>query len=100
MFFKSHTLHFGFIGVQIFWPYVTKVWFILSQCFLSTTKLRSASVCSGVFVFTRPSLLEILWTWISTGIAALLKPYTRTQLAVFLPTPGNSKRSSILRGTL
>jgi hypothetical protein len=33
-------------------------------------------------------------------MAGFLNPYTRTQFAVFLPTPGNVRRSPNLAGTL
>lgn len=39
------------------------------------------------------------WTWVSTGIAGIPKPKTRTQFAVFGPTPGSSSNASIVRGT-
>ena len=38
-----------------------------------TVLISSSSVSSGVMVFTSPSLFAILWTWVSTGIAGLLK---------------------------
>jgi len=56
-------------------------------------------VSSGVFVLTKPNLFEILCTCMSTGIAGFSNAYTKTQFAVFLPTPGNSSSSSIDDGT-
>jgi hypothetical protein len=35
----------------------------------------------------------------STGIAGLLKAYTKTQFAVFMPTPGRSRSLSKSSGT-
>ncbi len=64
------------------------------------TVLRSCvSVSSGVFVLTRPIRLLILWTWMSTGIEGMRKAYANTQFAVFLPTPGSLRSSSIVLGT-
>jgi hypothetical protein len=39
-------------------------------------------------------------TWVSTGIAGIPYPKTRTQLAVFGPTPGSEVSSSKERGTV
>jgi len=91
--------HIGEIGLQMFWPYITKVLFMGSQYFLGTFFLNSISVSSSVFVSTKPSLLEIRWTWVSTGIAGFSNAYTRTQLAVFQPTPGISTSLSMSAGT-
>ena len=72
----------------------------LTQNFFGIFFINSSSVSSGVFVFTKPSLFEILCTCISTGIAGLSYAYTKTQFAVFLPTPGNLSSSSMDDGTL
>src|ERR687883_1325653 len=99
MLFRLHNLHTGLIGRQMFCPYMTKVSFTLVHRRLLIILFNSSSVCSADLVLTSPSLFEILWTCTSTGIAGLLKAYTSTQLAVFLPTPGSSSRLPISLGT-
>jgi hypothetical protein len=39
------------------------------------------------------------WTCVSTGIAGIPYPKTRTQFAVFAPTQGSEVSSSYVRGT-
>ena len=84
----------------MFCPYITNVSLISNQNFFEIFCINSCSVSSGVFVFTNPSLLEILWTCMSTGIAGFSKAYTKTQFAVFLPTPGRLTSVSKSSGTL
>jgi hypothetical protein len=99
VFLILHTSHIGEIGLQMFCPYITKVLFMSSQNFLGIVFLNSISVSSGIFVLTSPSRLEIRCTWVSTGIAGCSNAYTRTQFAVFLPTPGISTSLSMSDGT-
>ncbi|MFZ0698818.1 MAG: hypothetical protein WAN74_01290 [Thermoplasmata archaeon] len=65
----------------------------------STICRKRCSVSSGVRVRTIPSRLAMRWTCVSTGIAGIPYPNTRTQLAVFGPTPGSEVSSSSVRGT-
>ena len=71
--FESHIPHMGLTGRQTFCPYMTKVLFTLVHSRLLTILFSSLSVCLTVLVSISPSLFEILWTCISTGIAGLLK---------------------------
>ena len=96
----GHSSHLGFIGLQTFCPWVTKRVFISSQYFLGSFSRRAYSVSSGFFVFKYPKRLQILWTWTSTHIAGILYPLASTRFAVFLPTPLNFIKSSIVSGTL
>lgn len=50
-------------------------------------------------VLQRPRRFEILWMWVSTGNAGLLKTWARTTSAVFSPTPGREVSSSSVSGT-
>lgn len=70
-----------------------------SQYFLGRTFINSFSVCSGVLVLTQPSIFEILWTWVSTAIAGILKALTKTRFADFLPIPGREIRAVRNLGT-
>ncbi len=84
----------------MFWPCWTSKGLTGIQYFGSTFAVRSRSVCSGVRVRTTPSRFAIRWTWVSTGIAGIPYPKTRTQFAVFGPTPGIDVSSSNVRGTV
>lgn len=89
----------GRCGVQTVWPCETRIGFHVFQYLRGSTFLRAFSVCSGVFVLTSPSLLLILWTWISTHIASLSNTSASIRLATFRPTPGREQRSSNVSGT-
>jgi len=69
------------------------------QYFRSRMRASSRSVSSGVRVRTTPRRFAIRWTWVSTGIAGIPYPNTRTQFAVFGPTPWSDVSSSNVRGT-
>jgi len=69
------------------------------QYFRSTVRARARSVSSGVFVLTTPSRFAMRWTWVSTGIAGMPYPNTRTQFAVLGPTPRRDVSSANVRGT-
>ncbi len=62
----------GPIGLHTVWPNLTNRSFSSSQYLFGTSLVSCASVSSGFFVCTNPSLLEMRWTWVSTGIAGLL----------------------------
>src|SRR4030042_806428 len=94
----GHFEHHGLTGMHIFFPWLTNASFSISQYFFGTIFSSSFSVCSGVLVSTHPSLFDILWTCVSTGIASTPCAYTNTQFATFLPTPGSFSSSSIVSG--
>src|SRR3972149_920244 len=90
----GQTLHLGEIGRHRCCPNDTKRSLYSIQYFLGSFFLSDISVSSGVLVFMYPSLLDILWTCVSTQIPAFPKPTVTTRFAVFLPTPFNFKSSS------
>ena len=97
-FFSKQFSQFGRVGLQIFCPCVTKSVLKSNHNFSGKISLSFISVSSGVFVWTYPHRLQILCTCTSTQIAGLLKPFAKTRLAVFLPTPLNFVNSSIVSG--
>ena len=54
--------HLGERGEQRVCPKLTNMEFHDIQYFSGSFALRAISVSRGVFVLTKPSLLEILWT--------------------------------------
>src|SRR5438034_1164815 len=58
----EQTGRLGPMGLQISWPNLTKTSLSGSQSFLSTIRVSSRSVSSGVLVLTAPIRLKILWT--------------------------------------
>src|SRR5215471_4950671 len=92
--------HLGYTGRQTFWPHVTRYRLMIGHQRGGVDLYRACSVSSGVVVFTHPSRFEIRCTCVSTQIFfTLLNARISTRLAVFLPTPGNVSRFSIVSGT-
>lgn len=64
---------------------------------LSTASLVSSGTLVGFF--THPSLLEILWTWVSTPIPVTCPHATFIVMCAILgPTPGSFTNSSTVGG--
>jgi len=68
----GHWSHNCFFAWHKIWPKPTIAMFMSFQYFLANSYWSLSSVSFGVFVFTHPSLLLILWTWVSTPIPSIL----------------------------
>ena len=71
---NEQTLQLGLIGAQTVCPNLTNNSLTFNQYFFGIRLFNSNSVSSGSVVDTKLSLLEILCTWVSTGIAGNPKP--------------------------
>src|SRR4051812_37974143 len=97
----TQPLHRGKLGRQTFWPQVTRYRLMWGHHSRSVAAYSARSVSSGVFVFTHPSRFEMRWTCVSTQMFCRLRnDRMSTRFAVFRPTPGNRRSSSIVLGTL
>ena len=97
---RGHSPHFGFLAVQISLPNKTIRW-QKSELSSGGKIFRSCfSTFSGSFPLERPSRPQIRIQWVSqTTLPGAPKMSPNRRLAVFLPTPGSFKSSSIVPGT-
>ena len=98
--FIQQISHFGFRASQTALPCNTIRWQKSLDSSGGSSLRKSSSTFTGTLLFVRPSLPQIRIKWVSVTTAGF--PYTspKIKLAVFLPTPGRERRSSILSGTI
>ena len=98
--FIQQVSHFGFRASQTALPCNTIRWQKSLDSSGGSSLRKSSSTFTGTLLFVRPSLPQIRIKWVSVTTAGF--PYTspKIKLAVFLPTPGRERRSSILSGTI
>lgn len=93
-------VQFGFFAVHLYLPQNISRWCALFLNLLSTICSIFFDVCSGLFVFTIPSLFVTLCTCVSTGIYGSLYSSDSITLAVFSPTHGSFVSCSKVLGIL
>src|SRR5438132_1687657 len=96
---SGHTLQRGRRATQIWRPWWIRRWANRVHSFGGSNACRSSSILSGSSLVVRPRRPESRRTWVSTKIAGLSKAVPSTTFAVFRPTPGSARSSSIVCGT-
>ncbi len=89
----------GFLAVHTARPWSTNLWHSALPSDGGTMRLRSCSTFAGRVLLERPSLLESLIQCVSVTMAGLPYMSPKIRLALFLPTPGSFKSSSMVSGT-